>query len=888
MPDTGVSIGGAAAANASPHERLRQADRLRDTGQLDAAEALYREVLEHSPANRGALLGLGFCARKRGERTGALDFFRRAASLDPEDRFPRLAAADELRDLGRLDEADTQYHEIIAAEPGNRGALIGLALSARKRGDRASALAAFRRAAEGDPENTFIALAIGDELRETGDIDGAERHYRTLLDGTPQNYGASLGLGLCARRRGDRVRALEHFRDAAAADPKMAFPWLAAADELYHLWRLDEAEHQYRQALDRASGSARVLLGFGNCALRRGDPATAHRYLEDALVAAANDRAIAVAEQVLGADSRHVRAWLILGRVYRLAGDREAALRAFVSASEIEPASPPPLLEMAIEERVLGRFQTAKRLVKRAIELDRKDIAAVAAMAEFLSLERDFDGALALYQAAIAAQPAALPAYLGASTALLHTGRPADALALLDQAETRIGISPAISARRCELLRASGDWPAALEAARYSTALFPHHFWLWRARVEIERRAGDAEAVEQLLHSPPVVTVQDRSQLDFLLGQIAAENWQLHQAIAHFGDALERNPNHAGAAWNLAQLSLLTLDLPRAREYLRRYLSIEASGRIAKGLSHHESQTQIGQLLDEYELESAALAAMVAIRGRPAADRISPLRSVAARFPDYTAAAVTVLIALRQAGHLSPSPDRFTATVSSPIPPRIAQFWDSTDVPADGSALIASWQAQHPEWEHELFDNADARRFLRDHFDRPVLTAYDRARENAQKSDIFRLAYLVARGGYYVDADDRSLASITTVVPSECELAVYQEDYGTIGNDFIGAVPGHPVLKRALSDAVDAINRGDADIIWLATGPGLLTRAFVQEMLRAEKDVATAFDRVVVLDRSELYRAVAVHCSAAYKQTARHWSNTVFSRMPAKPKLAVQ
>jgi len=75
----------------------------------------------------------------------------------------------------------------------------------------------------------------------------------------------------------------------------------------------------------------------------------------------------------------------------------------------------------------------------------------------------------------------------------------------------------------------------------------------------------------------------------------------------------KRNPNHAGAAWNLAQLSLLTLDLPRAREYLRRYLSIEASGRIAKGLSHHESQTQIGQLLDEYELESAALAAMVAV-----------------------------------------------------------------------------------------------------------------------------------------------------------------------------------------------------------------------------------------------------------------------------------
>src|SRR5204863_3249830 len=68
-----------------------------------------------------------------------------------------------------------------------------------------------------------------------------------------------------------------------------------------------------------------------------------------------------------------------------------------------------------------------------------------------------------------------------------------------------------------------------------------------------------------------------------------------------------------------------------------------------------------------------------------------------------------------------------------PIPRRIAQFWDSEAVPADVSVLMASWRAQHPEWEYELFDNAAARRFLRTHFSpavRPRTTAREKPRKN--------------------------------------------------------------------------------------------------------------------------------------------------------------
>ena len=82
-------------------------------------------------------------------------------------------------------------------------------------------------------------------------------------------------------------------------------------------------------------------------------------------------------------------------------------------------------------------------------------------------------------------------------------------------------------------------------------------------------------------------------------------------------------------------------------------------------------------------------------------------------------------------------------------------------------------------------------------------------------------------------ADDRCIAPIATLDPGGRALIVYQEDLGSIGNNFIGARPGHPVIQRALSNGAAAINRGDSDILWLSTGPGLLTRSFAAWKTRA-------------------------------------------------------
>ena len=156
--------------------------------------------------------------------------------------------------------------------------------------------------------------------------------------------------------------------------------------------------------------------------------------------------------------------------------------------------------------------------------------------------------------------------------------------------------------------------------------------------------------------------------------------------------------------------------------------------------------------------------------------------------------------------------------------------------------------------------------------------AYRRVQQAAQKSDILRLAWLAAEGGVYADVDDRALRPLDTVIPGDAELLVYQEDLASVGNNVIAARAGHPVIIRALAWAVEAINRGDTDNVWLCTGPALLTRALATHLATGDEGRIVVPKGIGVFDRRDLSRAVAMNCMLGYKSSHRNWSNSVFAQ----------
>ena len=206
--------------------------------------------------------------------------------------------------------------------------------------------------------------------------------------------------------------------------------------------------------------------------------------------------------------------------------------------------------------------------------------------------------------------------------------------------------------------------------------------------------------------------------------------------------------------------------------------------------------------------------------------RLDRLRELVRQNPEQTAPAMLLAIALRQAGLLDPSGDR-GAEASRPIPRRIIQFWDSGEPPADMRKLMQSWRERHPDFDYQLFDDESAKSFIMRHFPIDVVSAFARARHPAQRADIFRLAYLERRR--------RVSMSMRTIAASDrskswrrpgTALMLYQENYGSIANDLIGATPEPSVRRaRARHDQSGDESRGLRHVV-AVDRPRSVTRAF--------------------------------------------------------------
>ncbi len=895
----------ACAARADdPWPRLERAHTLRRMGRLGEAATGYTEVLTDHPNQLHALMGLGYTSSATGDHPAAMAHYAQAVRVAPvDDPWPRLGLSDTLVKSGQLAEALSIYDGLLDTFPQHFAVHLGLGQLARFRGDDRAALARFEAAAQYAPaDNPWPAVEMAHTLRRLGRMREAEVAYDAVLALHPNQFSALLGLGQVARADGAHARALAHFSASAAAAP-WTDPWprLELASILLLLNRLEEAEVTYQSVLERHPAHFAAFSGLGHLAAARGDHASALNYLRAAAKSApanspdpllelaaqhrvTGDLAAArmIAAQLLEKGLGGAEAWMSLGHTERAASRNTEAMAAFQRAHDTDPTKALPLVHMALTARDLGQPQEARRLLEEAHRIAPDNETALTELAELAWRAQDHETALKLFHGVVALRPKALQAYLGAARSLAELGERRAATALLDDAEGVCGPSPHITFLRLELMHQSGDWLRALEIAREAFAAAPQDFWLWYQRFRFEKLLSSSVVVTTCLSRAPEATHEARTRLLHFRGQAAEEDWRINDAIALYEEARLERPNDSWLLIDLARARLLALEVDEAMEVMKQQVSADAPNAKLLGRSLKVSQTHFGEILNEFMVDQESLAGITALRHVAPPDRVTRLRSMVAADPEHTPTSMVFLVALRQSGALAPL-RAGEAGLHRGIPHTIMQYWDGPYPPPDVTELMEGWRTTHPRFTHTQINDEEAQSFLRQHFVPPVLQAYQRCTELAQKSDLFRLAYLFIKGGFYIDADDRCLAPLPNVMPQAATLVLYQEEYGTVGNNFIAAVPRHPVLGAALGHLVTAVNRGDRDLLWLASGPGLLTRAVARHLATSPNPLEVELRSLRILTRRELHGAVAMHCKVTYKQSKRHWSNTSFSRSTPQP-----
>jgi tetratricopeptide (TPR) repeat protein len=377
------------------------------------------------------------------------------------------------------------------------------------------------------------------------------RGYQRVLERDPRQPQALVGMSLVALASRQPELAVKMATAGAAAAPNLVTAWIALGQALKASGQQDEAERAYMQALrldgtnpTAHSAGALAHMGLGELALTREQPEPAAREFESAL-----KRQPTLAGACLG-----------LGNALALMGRNEEALDRYEWTLLLHPRLPEAEFAAGFALARLGRIKEAETRYRRAIAI-RPDFAA--AWMNLGSLLRE-QGRELLAEAALRRstelRPDLVSGWINLAVLERERNRPAETEKYLrraftlnpDQVETLIGW--------CQFRLSERDLAGA---------------WAW-LRWALLRDPNQNEAVNMqgiLLHTEgcfaEAVAAFERAEA--LGNRAAASNrgnslldlGRMVEALRAHEIAVERDPTHPGAAYNLALTRLRLGDWER-------------------------------------------------------------------------------------------------------------------------------------------------------------------------------------------------------------------------------------------------------------------------------------------------------------------------------------
>jgi arylsulfatase A-like enzyme/tetratricopeptide (TPR) repeat protein len=276
-----------------------------------------------------------------------IEGFREILALEPENLMARKRIAGLLAQQGRLEEAVTEYQNVLRVAEFDTKDWENL-LSALLLLDRSDeALALLDRALSEFPWHDDLQVLKGEALEESGQLAEARGAYAKAIELSPGEAENYWRRGTLSLKLDDDAGAERDFRESLDRDPSFEEGRLALSRLLSETGRQAEAIG---------------LLGDAGTAGAKAALAEAH------IASSRYDEAKALLEEALALEPENTRALALMGPLYGRAGDLAAAAKTLEKAVALGETSPEIRRNLALVYSQQGRLPKAIAELQKASE----------------------------------------------------------------------------------------------------------------------------------------------------------------------------------------------------------------------------------------------------------------------------------------------------------------------------------------------------------------------------------------------------------------------------------------------------------------------------------------------------------------------------------------
>jgi hypothetical protein len=188
---------------------------------------------------------------------------------------------------------------------------------------------------------------------------------------------------------------------------------------------------------------------------------------------------------------------------------------------------------------------------------------------------------------------------------------------------------------------------------------------------------------------------------------------------------------------------------------------------------------------------------------------------------------------------------------NSVIPLNIYLTWGTKELPIKMQENVDRMKKVNPEFNIQLYDDNDCRKFIKKHFSKDILTAFDTLKPGAYKADLWRLCILYINGGIYSDIKFNCINNFKFIALTEKEHFILDRPgywkEGNIGlhNAILVAKSKNILFLRCINKISENVKNKNYDYSELyPTGPGLLGEEYVKMLRENELTIESELNKL--------------------------------------------